>query len=83
MGYIYFNLIRIYDENSWKITSQMAISKMEIIRLYFIMNPVQNNWHNEVIMGSQSRESNAPALTSQQSNIDNSFCHTPEINESG
>jgi hypothetical protein len=38
MGYFYFNLIRIYDESSWKITSQMAISKMRIVRLYVRMN---------------------------------------------
>jgi hypothetical protein len=71
MGYFYFNLIIIYGESCWKITSQMAISKMEIVQLYVRMNLVQNNWRNEVIMGNQSGGSNAPVLTSQQSNIDN------------
>jgi hypothetical protein len=52
MGYFYFNLIKIYDESSWKITSQMTISKMGIVQLYVRMNLVQNNWRNEVIMGS-------------------------------
>jgi hypothetical protein len=42
----------------------MVISKMRI---------VQNNWHNEIIMGSQFGCSNAHVLTSQQSNIDNSL----------
>jgi hypothetical protein len=56
-------LIRIYDE--------MAILKIEIVQLYIKMNPEQNNWRNEVIMGSQSGDSNAPVLTSQQLNIDN------------
>jgi hypothetical protein len=49
----------------------MTILKMRIVQLYVIMNHVQNNWRNEVIMGSQSGDSNAPVLTSQQSNIDN------------
>jgi hypothetical protein len=49
----------------------MAISKMKIVQLYVRMNYVQNNWRNEVIMDSQSGSSNAPMLTSQQSNIDN------------
>jgi hypothetical protein len=43
----------------------MAILKMEIIQLYVRMNHVQNNWRNEVIMGSQYEGNNASVLTSQ------------------
>jgi hypothetical protein len=51
----------------------MTILKMRIVQLYVIMNSVQNNWHNEVIMGCQFGGNNVHVLTSQQSNIDNSL----------
>jgi hypothetical protein len=28
IGYFYFNLIRVYDESSWKIANQMSVPKM-------------------------------------------------------
>jgi hypothetical protein len=43
IGYFYFNLIRVYDESSWKIASQMSVPKMGLVQLYIRMNLIQNN----------------------------------------
>jgi hypothetical protein len=37
-GNFYFNLIRVYNESSSKIASQMSVPKMRVVQLYVRMN---------------------------------------------
>ena len=65
-GHFYFNLISVYDENSWRIACETSVPNMRMVQLYVKMHPITDN---QFFMGNEPGSSNAFEIGSQSVQI--------------